>query len=292
MMTQVVIVCFLTLTLPVMAVNSWLAEPIKGLLLDITGVLYESGEGFGTAIPGSVEAVKRLRETGIPVRFVTNETCATRAELIKKLHHHSFSVSEGDVFSPVPAVISLLKERGLVPHLLVHPAIECEFSGLVAGNPTCVVMGDADEAFSFANMNVAFRALKAMEDPKLFALGFGKYYKHKGQLQLDVGAFATALEFACDIKSEIVGKPSPLFFDAALSDIGITAKEAVMIGDDIVSDVGGAQKCGIRGVLVRTGKYTRSCENHPTVTPHFIANNLSEAVDLIIEAQSKNIHQV
>lgn len=60
-----------------------------------------------------------------------------------------------------------------------------------------------------------------------------------------------------------------------------------MIGDDIVSDVGGAQKCSMRGVLVRTGKYVPTCENHPTVKPHHIANNLSEAVDMIIEAQKK-----
>ncbi|XP_042208992.1 phospholysine phosphohistidine inorganic pyrophosphate phosphatase-like isoform X2 [Homarus americanus] len=205
--------------------SGWLSEPIKGVLLDITGVLYESGEGFGTVIPGSVEAVERLREAGIPVRFVTNETCASRAAVVVKLRHHNFSLSEADVFSPVPAVISVLRERGLTPHTLVHPAIEGEFKELKTGPPTCVVLGDADEAFSFANMNEAFTTLMNMEDPKLFSLGYGKYYKHKGKLQLDVGAFASALEFACDIKSEVIGKPSPLFFGTALSDIGITAKE-------------------------------------------------------------------
>lgn len=52
-----------------------------------------------------------------------------------------------------------------------------------------------------------------------------KYYKHKDQLQLDVGAFASAIEFACDVKSEVVGKPSAEFFGAALSDMGITPKQ-------------------------------------------------------------------
>lgn len=63
--------------------------------------------------------------------------------------------------------------------------------------------------------------------------------------------------------------------------------QVVMVGDDIVSDVGGAQKCGMRGVLVRTGKYTSPWENHPYVTPDFIADNLAEAVDKIIEAHKK-----
>lgn len=267
--------------------SSWLSEPIKGVLLDITGVLYEAGEGAGTAIPGSVEAVERLKEAGIPVRLVTNETCSTRKVLVEKLHHHNFSICETDIFSPVPAVVSVLKEQGLIPHLLVHPEIECEFSEVLTGHPTCVVIGDADEVFSFSNMNKAFKLLMSLEKPRLFALGYGKYYKLKGELQLDVGAFASALEFACDIKSEVVGKPSPQFFAAALSDMGVSAAEAVMVGDDIVSDVGGAQKCGMRGVLVRTGKYIPACENHPTVKPHFIANNLSEAVDLIIQAYKK-----
>ena len=37
--------------------------------------------------------------------------------------------------------------------------------------------------------------------------------------------------------------------------LGLAAEEVVMVGDDVVSDVGGAQKAGVRGVLVRTGKY-------------------------------------
>ena len=56
-----------------------------------------------------------------------------------------------------------------------------------------------------------------------------------------------------------------------------------MVGDDISSDVGGAQKCGLRGVLVRTGKFTPSNENHPVVKPDFIADNLSQAVEILSE---------
>ncbi|XP_042891799.1 phospholysine phosphohistidine inorganic pyrophosphate phosphatase-like isoform X2 [Penaeus japonicus] len=272
---------------PSRTMSSWLDRPIKGVLLDITGVLYESGDGKGVVIPGSVKAVEKLKTSGIPVRLVTNETCATRTAVVDKLRFHGYKVSEADIFSPVPAAIAILKERGLSPHLLVHPAIEDEFKEVIKGSPSCVVVGDADEGFSFENMNKAFRTLLNMEKPLLFALGFGKYYKHQGMLQMDVGAFASALEFACDLKSEVVGKPSRQFFGAALSDIGVPAEEAVMVGDDIVSDVGGAQNCGIRGVLVRTGKFTAPWENHPVVKPDFIANNLAEAVDKIIEAQKK-----
>lgn len=52
-----------------------------------------------------------------------------------------------------------------------------------------------------------------------------RYYKHNDQLQLDVGAFAKALEFACGVESEVVGKPSPVFFNQALADMGIQPEE-------------------------------------------------------------------
>uniref|UniRef100_H3DQ21 Phospholysine phosphohistidine inorganic pyrophosphate phosphatase n=2 Tax=Tetraodon nigroviridis TaxID=99883 RepID=H3DQ21_TETNG len=64
-----------------------------------------------------------------------------------------------------------------------------------------------------------------------------------------------ALEYACDIKAEVFGKPSSLFFQSVLNDMGLQPHEVVMIGDDLVNDVGGAQHCGIKGIQVRTGKY-------------------------------------
>lgn len=44
-----------------MAVTSWedSVKSLKGVILDMCGVLYDAGEDGGSPIPGSVEAVKR-----------------------------------------------------------------------------------------------------------------------------------------------------------------------------------------------------------------------------------------
>ena len=44
-----------------MGENLWYdnCSNVEGVLLDISGVLYDSGKGGGTPIPGSIEAVKR-----------------------------------------------------------------------------------------------------------------------------------------------------------------------------------------------------------------------------------------
>jgi len=75
---------------------------------------------------------------------------------------------------------------------------------------------------------------------------------------LDMGAFIVGLEAAAAMEVTVVGKPAPAFFSAALSDLGIGASDALMVGDDINSDVLGSQAVGMTGVLVRTGKFRPS----------------------------------
>eukprot|EP00095_Tigriopus_kingsejongensis_P004449 maker-scaffold168_size293125-snap-gene-0.19 protein:Tk04449 transcript:maker-scaffold168_size293125-snap-gene-0.19-mRNA-1 annotation:"phospholysine phosphohistidine inorganic pyrophosphate phosphatase" len=258
-------------------------KAIKGVLLDITGVLAESSvEGDGTAIPGSVEAVKKLKDHGIPVRFVTNETQRTRRSLMDKLHRLGFSMDEKDIFPPALAMSTIALEENLRPFLLVHENVLPDLAAIpVAESYDSVVLGDAVDEFSYQNLNKAFRVLMASKGP-LYTLGQGRYYREDGELTLDVGAFAAALEFATNTKAIVCGKPSGEFFHTALKDMGVEPHEALMVGDDIVSDVGGAQRCGLAGVLVRTGKYQPSDEVHPTVQPDRIVNNLGEIVDLVV----------
>ena len=106
---------------------------------------------------------------------------------------------------------------------------------------------------------------------------------------IDLGAYTTALEFATDIQSLIIGKPSPEYFGAALQSFAgqFTADQVVMIGDDIMGDVKGSQDMGMRGVLVKTGKFRPIDQNHPTIRPDAIVANLSEAIEQIIEANCK-----
>ena len=55
-----------------------------------------------------------------------------------------------------------------------------------------------------------------------------------------------------------------------------------MVGDDVVSDVAGAQAAGIRGALVRSGKYTPADETHPLVRPDIVVDNLAQLVEMIL----------
>ena len=182
---------------------------------------------------------------------------------------------------------SLAVARDLRPFFVVHPNCLEDLDPLpsISDDFNCVVLGDAADGFTFETLNRAFRILMKNEGNQLFSLGKGKYYQEDGELTLDVGAFAAALEYSSERKAVVCGKPSADFFNSALQDMGLSPSEAIMVGDDVVSDVGGAQKCGMQGVLVRTGKFRPRDESHPQVTPNAIVNNLAEIAKRLVESR-------
>ena len=271
-------------------------QPIKAVLTDVTGVLYDFGAR--EAIPKSVEAVSRLLELEsrqqLRLRLVTNQAKDTSANLLAYLHSYGFKgLRQEHLFSPVPAAVSVMKERGLRrPHLLVprlllpellphFPDVDPDGEQQVM-DEDCLLIGDAGPELRYERLNRAFASIVRMPTPVLLSLGGSRFYRWKEQLLLDVGPFVKTLEAATGITAEVIGKPSTAFFAAALADVGVVAEEAVMIGDDVVSDVRAAGAAGITGILVRTGKAAALHLDSLDDPPVIVAGNLSQAVDMIL----------
>jgi len=252
---------------------------IRGVLLDLAGVIYEGDH----VLPGAIDAVARLHDAGLPLRFVTNTTTKTKKDLLKRLAALGLDIEDDELFTPAHAARHWLTAHTASPVLLVHPKLEAEFEGLPEGANRAVVIGDAGDAFTYANMNHAFRAL--IDGATLLALAKNRTFKgDDGLLTLDAGAFVAALEYASRLDAIVLGKPSPDFFDGALASIPCAPGDAVMVGDDAEADVAGALRAGVaNALLVRTGKYRKGDETrfdpHPTAT----VANLAAAADWILD---------
>lgn len=252
---------------------------VKGVLLDLSGVLYDGDR----PVPGSVEAVGRLRDGGLPVRFLTNSTRSPRRKLLEKLRGMGFEVEDGEVFTPASAACEMLRKKDLKAHLLIHPDLEEDFEGFGGRDDAgAVVVGDAGPYFSFDALNAAFRVL--VNGAEFYALAANRTFRDAdGELSMDAGAFVAALEYASGRRAEVLGKPAKAFFAAALEDMGVEAEQAVMVGDDVESDVAGALRAGLgRAVLVQTGKYREGDEDREEPAPSCVAADLSKAVDWIL----------
>lgn len=250
----------------------------NAVLIDISGVLAVGGE----AVPGAVSALQRLRDAGRSLRFLTNTTRKTRADLVANLTAMGFALSADEVFTAPLAARRVIEQHGWRAHLLVHPDLLPDFEGVPTDDPDVVVVGDAGEAFDYASLNAAFGVLVHQGD-RLLSMGSNRYFRDaRGELSLDMGPFVKALEFAAGVEATVTGKPSPTFFEAALADMGAEASQAVMIGDDLPNDIGGAQACGIRGVLVRTGKFRPEDEDDSDHHPEGVCDDFPAAVDWLL----------
>lgn len=254
---------------------------IAGVLLDLGGVVY-----VGDApLPGALEAVRRLKDAGLPFRYLTNTTRTPQRAMLAKLHDLGLEAEADELFMPALAARQILERERLSPHLLVHPKLEEDFAGDWQAAGTAVVIGDAAEGFTYGAMNAAFRALQ--EGAVFLALARNRSFQDAdGALSLDAGPFVAALEYASGREARVLGKPSPDFFAAALSTLGLEAAQAVMVGDDVEADVAGAQATGLAGVLVRTGKYRPGDENLISPAPDAVVDDIAAAADWILERAS------
>jgi HAD superfamily hydrolase (TIGR01458 family) len=224
---------------------------VRGILSDMDGVWFVEN----TPVPGAVEALESLRARGVPLRLISNTTTKTRAQLARKMRDLGFAVADEEVLSPPAAAVRLLRARGVRrARLVVSDAIRGEFAEFEGpGRPEAIVIGDIGHRWSYDLMSELFR--QVLDGAEIVALHKGRYWQVEDGLALDIGAFVAGLEYATGKPATVVGKPSPELFRAALADLNLAASDVVMIGDDIHHDVAGAQSAGIRGVLVKTGKY-------------------------------------
>jgi ribonucleotide monophosphatase NagD (HAD superfamily) len=98
---------------------------------------------------------------------------------------------------------------------------------------------------------------------------------------LDAGAFVAGLEYAAEADAEVVGKPTAAYFESALADLQASPAEAVMVGDDIEADIGGAKRIGMRAVLVRTGKFRPAALENADPQPDTVIDSIADLPALV-----------
>ena len=258
-----------------------MSSPLAGaraLLFDLEGTVFQSG----ALIPGAAEALAAAERRGIAWRFVTNATSRPRAVLLRELSQMGLDVPADRLFTGPFAARSLLVGRGWTRcHFLVRPALLEDFEGItpVDTGADAVVLGDLGDGMTYERLNRAFRLL--LDGAELVTLARNRYWQAENGLMLDTGPFAAALEHASGRTALLAGKPAPAFFHAALASTGAAASEAAVIGDDLESDVGGAQSAGMRGILVRTGKYREGDLGRSAVRPDAVLASLADLPALL-----------
>ncbi len=251
---------------------------VKGILFDLDGVLYVGSQ----VIEGAVVAVERIRSTGIPCRFITNTSTLSLASLQKKIHALGFYIQQEEIISaPQAALFYLRMQDDPICRLLLAEDVRQDFREFRQSDAEAdhIIVGDIGDAWSYHMMNEVFNRL--ITGAKLIAIHKNRFWQTEQGLQMDIGGFVKALEYASGTEAVIIGKPSPDFFQMALNDMGLQPDEVAIVGDDIDSDIGGGQDFGLHGILVRTGKYRKAYAGASPIIPGLVIDSIRNLPDAL-----------
>ncbi len=244
-------------------------------LFDLDGTLYHSD----AAIPGAPELIGALRSANVPFRVVTNTTSRSRAMLVDRLRGYGFDVAPEEIFTATMAGVELARATGyrrvapFVPSPALADMTELE---LVDQGAEAVIVGDLGSDWSYALLQKAFSHL--MDGAALIALSRDRYWLRGDRLVLDAGPFVAALEYATGKSASVAGKPSPAFFAGAVRSLGLEGRESdiVMVGDDLWADIEGAQRAGLQGWMVQTGKFREDVLRKSGVVPDRLLKSVTD----------------
>jgi HAD superfamily hydrolase (TIGR01458 family) len=270
-------------------------EGVRALLLDLDGVIVVAGE----AVPGAPEAVATLEARGFPYRIVTNTSAVSRATLSRwsakigapipaSRFQSALSASAAwtaRVFPDAPLYVLASEDAQTEfagQHLLTH-----EEAGERGAMAAAVIIGDSPEEVTFDNMNRAFRLV--LGGALLVGMHQNPWWLTAEGPTLDSGAFVAGLEFATERRARIIGKPHPEFFSVAIRDLrrqvgrDLARADIAMVGDDIRSDIRAAQRAGLRGIFVLSGKHDMAdieiaAKERGGLRPEGVASDLATVV--------------
>ncbi|MBE7381677.1 MAG: TIGR01458 family HAD-type hydrolase [Leptolyngbya sp. SIO1E4] len=249
---------------------------VKGLLLDLNGVFYVAHR----TLPGTMEAIAAIQKSGLPYRYATNNTTQSTQTMSQSLKAMDLPIEPSEIISAAYAAVLHLRKMGTptIYPLLTEDAQQdfAEFP-MSETQADVIVLGDMGDAWDYRLMNRAFRLM--MQGARLIALHRGKFWQWEAGLQLDIGAFVAGLEYATDQQAIVAGKPNSFFFQNAIADLELPAAQIAMIGDDIEADVAGAQAVGMKGILVKSGKYRPHLVEQLAVKPDAEITGVAEIAD-------------
>jgi HAD superfamily hydrolase (TIGR01458 family) len=257
---------------------------MAAILLDIDGVFHVSGK----PIPGAAEAVATLRERGHRLRFVTNTTVRTRRDITAGLRRFGVDLREEELQTTAAAAVRALSGRRVLALTMSSVVGDLDGLDLVGEDADAVLVGGADEGeetsrvFSYMNLARAFAELQSGAD--LYCLHKNRWWQTSRGPLLDSGAFVAGLEYAAGVEAVVLGKPSPVYFEAALAALEAEPKLTWIVGDDIEADIAGGQRFGLRTALVRTGKFRPDDLESSGITPDIVVNSLAELPDWLEQA--------
>lgn len=259
----------------------FIREGIKGIILDMDGVLWRDSEPIGN-LPSIFTRFKMLN---LPVVLATNNATRTIREYKQKISSMGVQLEDWQIATSGQAVVYHLKQKYPIQtkvyvigmdslKTMIQEAGYCQ-----AENEASAVIVGVDRNISYEKISIASRLIR--NGAEFIGTNPDKTFPTPAGLVPGAGAIIAAVEAAAEREPTYVGKPGNILMELALSRFdGIEPVNILMVGDRLETDIAAAQSCGCKSALVLSGVTLREYAEKWIPQPDFICRDLSEIVGL------------
>lgn len=226
------------------------------------------------------EIFQKIRDLNLDVILATNNSTQSRESFLRKIAQYGVTLAPRQVINSALAATYLLKEHfpeggrvyvvgesGLVSSLE-------EQGFIIAKDHVVAVVAGIDRQLTYEKIATAMRLIRG--GAPFYGTNPDRTYPMPDGLIPGAGTILAAIEAATDVKPIIVGKPEPVMLEMALTRMGLTPEQVLVVGDRLDTDIAGGQAIGCRTALVLSGVTTAEEARKWSPAPDIICNRLSD----------------
>jgi len=249
----------------------------KSYLIDMDGVLVSGN----TLIPGADAFLARLAERGCEFLILTNNPMFTPGDLAHRLGLIGLEVPARRIYTSAMATARFLQSqrpRGtafVIGESGLTEAIHTVDYVITDHEPDYVVLGETRTY----NLEMITRAIRLVDGGARFvATNPDPVGPTEAGIVPATGAMAALIERATGKTPFVCGKPNPLMMRTALNYLGVHSETAVMIGDNMGTDIIAGIEAGMETILVLSGVTSRDDVPRYAYQPTAIVGSVAEII--------------
>ncbi|MCB9206057.1 MAG: HAD-IIA family hydrolase [Ignavibacteriales bacterium] len=249
----------------------------KPILIDLDGVLRIGNE----PVKDLIQFIDFLNKSNGKCCILSNSSLSTSHDVYDFFKENSININF-PIITAVDAAADYVKEKYKKVAIYLSENVLANFTDILEfENPEAVLIGDIGNLWNYKLMQTIFEYIQNGAD--LVAIHKNKYWSNPPYgIQLDAGPFIHAIEYAVSKNAALIGKPSPIYFQSALTRINCQITDSfIMIGDDLESDIKGAKQLNAETILVLTGKTKPPISSEHINNIDYQANSLIDAISIL-----------
>ena len=248
---------------------------IRALVIDVDGVLWRGNH----ALPGVVSFFDFLHARRIKFIIATNNSARPASDIVERLATMNVRVCDDDVLTSAQATALYLAHIAPLGSRVfviggegLKDAIAKAGYELVEQNADLVVAG-LDWTLTYEKLKRA--TIEIRRGAKFIGTNPDKTFPGNEGIIPGAGAIQAAIQAATDVAPLVIGKPEHAMFDIAVEKMGVPRESVAMLGDRMDTDIQGAERAGLKTILVLTGVATRESLAHESTQPDFVFDDLN-----------------